>query len=466
MKYVSLRQLPLPLLTLAALLIASLSSGRTPIVITPSAQTLSVGQQVDLNASEPLATWTSSNTAVATVTITGLVTARAAGTATITAKYRSDRGTALITVQAVSTPFLVTPVSLPGIVQAEDFDNGGEGVAYHDTTAGNAGGAYRTTVNVDLAPMSSDGNGYHVGWFAAGEWLAYSVTVPTAGTYAFGLRFANAGSGATGHLEVDGADVTGGYTFPSTGAWSVWQTLTRSVQLSAGRHLLRLVMDTGNTGSANGADVNWMQFTTATVPPTCFYSAMPATLSYPSGGGVQTIQVTTSTGCAWTVTPSQSWMLVTPTGATGSGTVSVTVQPNPSVLRSGQITIAGQVVSVTQAATPPMALLCDDLTTQKFATVARGSRTLMTCKAGPAPSGFKVVVTMLVSPWTSTVTDVGHLTAAGLTSASGMTPYFVPLWLPSAGLFDVSSIAYGYDATGGLLQTASTPESTITVTVQ
>jgi hypothetical protein len=42
----------------------------------------------------------------------------------------------------------------------------------------------------------------------------------------------------------------------------------------------------------------------------------------------------------------------------------------------------------------------------------------------------------------------------------------VPLWLPSAGLFDVSSIAYGYDATGGLLQTASTPESTITVTVQ
>src|SRR5215467_8652864 len=45
---------------------------------------------------------------------------------------------------AVSTPYL-SALSIPGTVAASDFDNGGEGVAYHDTTAGNNGGVYRST---------------------------------------------------------------------------------------------------------------------------------------------------------------------------------------------------------------------------------------------------------------------------------------------------------------------------------
>ena len=63
---------------------------------------------------------------------------------------------------------------MPGTVQAANFDNGGEGVAYHDTTPGNTGGAYRAT-DVDIEP-ASDG-GYDVGWIAAGEWLNYTVNV-------------------------------------------------------------------------------------------------------------------------------------------------------------------------------------------------------------------------------------------------------------------------------------------------
>ena len=43
------------------------------------------------------------------------------------------------------TPFNGTPVNLPATIQAENFDNGGEGVAYHDNDAANQGGAYRQT---------------------------------------------------------------------------------------------------------------------------------------------------------------------------------------------------------------------------------------------------------------------------------------------------------------------------------
>src|SRR5262252_5041292 len=86
------------------------------------------------------------------------------------------------------TPFSGTPVALPGLVLAANFDNGGEGVAYHDTTGGNAGGAYRAT-GVDIEP-ASDG-GYDVGWIAAGEWLNYTVNVGSAGAYVVQLRVAS-----------------------------------------------------------------------------------------------------------------------------------------------------------------------------------------------------------------------------------------------------------------------------------
>src|SRR5206468_150627 len=43
-----------------------------------------------------------------------------------------------------STPYNGTPAPLPGTLQVEEFDNGGEGVAYHDTDTNNNGGQFRT----------------------------------------------------------------------------------------------------------------------------------------------------------------------------------------------------------------------------------------------------------------------------------------------------------------------------------
>ena len=57
-------------------------------------------------------------------------------------------------------PFSGVALAIPGWVQAEDFDNGGQGVAYSDSSPGNSGGAYRAT-DVDIAPTSS--GGYAVG---------------------------------------------------------------------------------------------------------------------------------------------------------------------------------------------------------------------------------------------------------------------------------------------------------------
>ena len=57
---------------------------------------------------------------------------------------RSRRGA------ATSTPFGGTPAPIPGLIEAENFDDGGEGIAYHDLTTGNTTGQYRQT-DVDIA---------------------------------------------------------------------------------------------------------------------------------------------------------------------------------------------------------------------------------------------------------------------------------------------------------------------------
>ena len=82
-----------------------------------------------------------------------------------------------------------------------------------DPTAGNLGGAYRDD-DVDIKP-SGEG-GYVVGWFAAEEWLAYTVNVDRDGPYAFQAR-------VVGLLESVGAAMPGiGYLLGGvlTAIWS------------------------------------------------------------------------------------------------------------------------------------------------------------------------------------------------------------------------------------------------------
>ncbi len=146
-----------------------------------------------------------------------------------------------------ATPFGGSAWAIPGTVQAEDFDQGGEAVAYHDTTPGNTGGSYRST-NVDIAPLS--GGGHTVGWIASGEWLRYTVNVASGGTYTAIARVASAGSGGTFHIEFNGENKTGSLRVPNTGSWNTYQELSVSVSLSAGVQSMRVVFDSnGSTGA-------------------------------------------------------------------------------------------------------------------------------------------------------------------------------------------------------------------------
>src|SRR5207253_702361 len=93
---------------------------------------------------------------------------------------------------AVATPFPVNTPSLPAeTVLFANFDNGGEGVSFHDVDKKNKGGDYRRVNsgvdiqrNNDVDPTDLNGApgiNRSLGNVHPGEWLNYTVNVTASG---------------------------------------------------------------------------------------------------------------------------------------------------------------------------------------------------------------------------------------------------------------------------------------------
>ena len=142
------------------------------------------------------------------------------------------------------------PYPVPGSIPVEEFDEGGEGVGYHDADADNHGSKYRTNESVDIE-QNKDGGGFDVGFTSDGEWLNYTIDVKKEGDYFFTARVGspNEPNGNNRfHFEIDGQDVTGPMSCPNTGGWSNWTYVTspRTAHLTKGVHVMRFFLENGN----------------------------------------------------------------------------------------------------------------------------------------------------------------------------------------------------------------------------
>lgn len=91
-----------------------------------------------------------------------------------------------------------------------------------------------------------------------------------------------------------------------------------------------------------------------TSPTTCAITVPQQTIEVGFAGGPQSILVSTTASCAWTVTTNQSFVSITSgTGQSGPGTVTFTVAENTGPARQATITIGSITVTVNQAAGPP-----------------------------------------------------------------------------------------------------------------
>ena len=148
---------------------------------------------------------------------------------------------------AEQSPYLGVAAALPGSIQAENFDLGGEGVGYQDSDRGNNGGAYRPDENVDIG--GNDSTGYSIGWLAENEWLEYTVNVSVPGVYRVtgALASPNAGGTAIVSFEANGATTTLRVPEGGTGGFGQFDTFPASAPLTlgAGEQVMRLTIGAG-----------------------------------------------------------------------------------------------------------------------------------------------------------------------------------------------------------------------------
>lgn len=159
------------------------------------------------------------------------------------------RDSVLITVLGNGTAFLGTPSPVPGRIEAEHYDLGGEGRAYHDADANNIGLAFRPNEGVDLE--ASNDQGFDVYWITAGEWLEYTIQVDESGLYDFKSYMASVPGFGNFRLLIDNVDVSGQRSVTHTGGWQFWKPFeVNAVPLEAGVHIMRFEFDsaTDKTG--------------------------------------------------------------------------------------------------------------------------------------------------------------------------------------------------------------------------
>ena len=175
---------------------------------------------------------------------------------------------------------------IPGKIQCEYYDFGGEGVAYHDSDSINSGsgklnvadGSYlhefRMNEAVDISytkfqdpavdnspynTVEPDKDQLYVGWTKPGEWTKYTVNVLKNGRYQIGIMFTSNKNGKIS-FSVNDIDATGPLLIPSTAVaaetvpwrqWHHWNYMDSIALIELKKGMQVLTIHTVDTGDMN-----------------------------------------------------------------------------------------------------------------------------------------------------------------------------------------------------------------------
>lgn len=139
-------------------------------------------------------------------------------------------------------------IAIPGTVEAENYDVGGQNQSYFDSDVANQGNVYRQD-RVDIVTIPS---GNAVGYTTAGEWLEYTVSVATAGIFDFEASAASGLDGSSFQLFMDDQAITDTIQVTNGGNWDTYHAVTgtTTTALAAGSHILKIAF----TGSYANID--------------------------------------------------------------------------------------------------------------------------------------------------------------------------------------------------------------------
>lgn len=181
---------------------------------------------------------------------------------------------------------------IPGKLQCEYYDFGGEGVAFHDTDSINSGSGrlnpadgtylheFRINEPVDISytkftDPAIDNTSYnfvqpekdqlYVGWTKPGEWTKYTVNVTETGIYQLGLMYTSNKNGKIS-IAVNDADITGEILVPSTFVeadtvawrqWHHWNYLVKMATVELKKGMQTITLHTADVGDMNYDYINF-----------------------------------------------------------------------------------------------------------------------------------------------------------------------------------------------------------------
>lgn len=132
------------------------------------------------------------------------------------------------------TPFHGQPISVPGTVEAEDYDKGGEGVGYQWGTAQGGDRSYRH----DAKGVGGGGSGHNLGWTDNGVWTRYTVNVIEAGDYRIDAVVSSGVDNGMFDFKVDGVTACRIQRVQNRG-WDNYYTLSvEGIHLTEGEHVV------------------------------------------------------------------------------------------------------------------------------------------------------------------------------------------------------------------------------------
>jgi hypothetical protein len=189
--------------------------------------------------------------------------------------------------------YLAGAQTIPGKLQCEYYDFGGEGISFHDTDSSNSGSGalnpangtylneFRINEPVDISytkfrEPAIDNSPYnfvepikdqlYVGWTKPGEWVKYTVNVQEEGTYRLGIMFTSNKNGKIS-ISVNDKDATGPILIPSTFVaadsiqwrqWHHWNRLDSIASIELKKGLQTITLHTVELGDMN---YDYIEFT-------------------------------------------------------------------------------------------------------------------------------------------------------------------------------------------------------------
>ena len=153
-------------------------------------------------------------------------------------------------------PFKGKAATIPGKIEAEDYDKGSHNKAFYDNDRTNQGGAYRED-EVDIVQIDSTdkSKGYALGYTEDGEWVKYTINSEEAAEYTVTVNMATQSDDVGVKFFIDDKEITDVVKAEKGEDWTTFtEVKAQTKEIAKGEHELKMQI------VGNYVNIDWIKF--------------------------------------------------------------------------------------------------------------------------------------------------------------------------------------------------------------